>query len=147
MFPMFPVLPMMGTMSPIIMNHDIVNRIKSCFTSHPVATHVPKGGCMVLDDEQWTVYKKNLAQKAKERKNKKIVEKSVKRLVRNQRDTTFEPIDYSGKGIARICADRFSIVTFSCIDDVPGDNVYQNAVVACLRGETSTFDGYFWIPK
>lgn len=142
---MFPVPPMIG--SAFVMNQDIVNRIRASFTSHPVAPHIPTGGCVVMDDEQWAVYKKNLAREAKERKAaKKSVAQPTKRMVRNQRDTTIEPIEYSGRGFVSICTTRFSIRKFVCVDDVPGDRVYRNAVIACLRGETPFFDDYFWIP-
>ncbi|AGE53454.1 hypothetical protein ATCVGM07011_213L [Acanthocystis turfacea Chlorella virus GM0701.1] len=142
---MFPVLPMIS--STFVMNQDIVDRIRASFTSHPVAPPIPAGGCVVMDDEQWAVYKKNLAREAKERKAaKKPVAQPAKRMVRNQRDTSFEPIEYSGKGFVKICTTRFSIQKFVCIDDVPGDRVYRDKIVACLRGETPFFDGYFWIP-
>ena len=131
-----------------LMNQDIVNRIKASFMSHPVSAPVPTGGCVVMDDEQWAVYKKKLAREAKERKAaKNQVAQPAKRTVRNQRDTSFDPIEYSGKGLVSICTSRFSIRKFVCVDDVPGDRVYRDKVVACLRGETPFFDDYFWVPS
>jgi len=130
-----------------LMNQDIVSSILDSFTSHPNAPPAPADGCMIMNDDQWAVYKKQLAREAKERKNKKPAAQPAKRQVRNQRDSTFEPIEYSGKGFVSICTSRFSIRKFVCVDNVPGDRVYHNAVIACLRGETPFFDDYFWIPS
>lgn len=125
----------------IYMNHDLVRSINASFTDHPKYQQIHESGCRVMDDDQWTVYKKMLARIAKERKTTKTVTQT--RKVRDRRDVDYEPIDWNGKKIMKICDSSYFMEIFK---NVPGDSVYSNHVIKCLRGEIDRFDGFFWIP-
>ncbi|APC25631.1 hypothetical protein BST79_gp118 [Only Syngen Nebraska virus 5] len=134
-----------------VYNQNKVNEIRNCMFHHPVSEPVETPKVFVLDDEGWKTYKKMMARIAKERKisKTKTVTNVSKKCIRDHRDETFEPIEYSvNNQIVRICTTTFSITKFKNFDEavVGYQNVAKNEVLKTLRGDLSSFDNYFWIP-
>jgi len=133
-----------------VYNQYIINEIRKTMTDHPVSvTKMNTTGPVVLDDESWKIYKNMLARVAKERANKKPAAIISKKNIRDHRDETFDPIDFSvSQPIVRICMDTFSIVKFKNFDNAVANyqTVAKNDVLKTLKGDLSSFDGYYWIP-
>jgi hypothetical protein len=126
----------------------IIQEIKASMTHHPVyepLTH--ETTCMVLDDEQWHVYKKHLAKVAKDRKTKTSTTSEKKKKVRDRRDMEIEAIEISSDPIVRICDATFCITKFKNIEEVSTDKVYCSHVLQALRGDATGFGGYFWCQR
>lgn len=134
-----------------VYNQHIVNEVRKCMTEYPRYVGPDITGPIVLDDEGWKTYKNMLARIAKERKISKKKPSTIvsKKCIRDHRDETFEPIEYSvNNQIVRICTTTFSITKFKNFDEaVAGyQNVAKNEVLKTLRGDLSSFDGYYYIP-
>ena len=125
----------------------IIAEIKSTMTHHPpVYEPLPQEtSCIVLDDDQWYVYKKHIARVAKERVAKKTpVKNAKKRKVRDCRDMDISAIEIVQGKIFRICDATFCITNFDNIDEATTDKVYRSHICQALRGDIDRFDGYFW---
>ena len=134
----------MLSQQPSYSNRDIVRRIHESCTVHPTYSPPKETGCMVMDDDQWKVYKKTIASIAKERRQPKVDKTAVfKKKIRNQRDENFETIPYDANRILRICTDTFAICRTK-VEDIHEPTTYVNDVIKCLRGDIDTFDCYFW---
>jgi hypothetical protein len=124
----------------------IIAEIKSTMTHHPVYEPLAhETQCMVLDDDQWCIYKKHIARVAKERSVKKTpTNNAKKRKVRDRRDMEIEAIEIVQGKIIRICDTTFCVTKFDNIDEVTTDKVYRSHVCQALRGDICSFDGYLW---
>jgi hypothetical protein len=125
----------------------IIAEIKSTMTHHPVYEPLAhETQCLVLDDDQWNIYKKHLARIAKERSaKKKPINNAKKRKVRDRRDMEIEAIEIVQGKIIRICDTTFCVTKFNTIDEVTTDKTYRSHVCQALRGDIGSFGGYFWI--
>jgi hypothetical protein len=117
----------------------------------PVAEPLKNPKVFVLDDEGWKTYKNMMARIAKERKISKTKPSTnvSKKCIRDHRDETFEPIEFSvSDHIVRICTTTFSIVKFKNFDEaVAGyQNVVVNEISKTLRGDLPSYGGYYYIP-
>ena len=125
----------------------LVHHIKSLLTSHPVVAMMDDDTekCIVMDDDQWFLYKKHMARIAKERSKAKKKPATVvaREKVRNQRDTTMEAIEVAGT-IVRFCETKFCFTKFSSVKSITTDPVERSNIYAALRDGVS-YDGYFWV--
>jgi len=133
-----------------VYNQNKVDEIRKCMTQYPVAEPWDSPKVFVLDDEGWKTYKNMMARIAKGRTIAKKPSTNVsKKCIRDHRDETFDPIEFSvNNQIVRICTTTFSIMKFENFDEaVTGyRNVEKNEVLKTLRGDLSSFGGYYWIP-
>lgn len=134
----------MLSQQPNILNHDIVRNIRETCSNHPKHSTLKETGCTVVDDEGWKIYKKMIAYLAKERRQKANIKTVTQKKVRTKRDENFEPISYDTNRIVRICVDTYNMKRMK-LEDIQESTTYVNNVIKCLRGDISTFDGYFWI--
>ncbi|AGE58977.1 hypothetical protein PBCVOR070422_99R [Paramecium bursaria Chlorella virus OR0704.2.2] len=124
----------------------LVHHIKSLMVSHPVAVmDDDTEKSIIMDDDQWSSYKKHMARIAKERSKAKKKPATVvaREKVRNQRDTNFEAIEVAGT-IVRFCETKFCFTKFSSVKSITNDPVERSCIHAALRDGVS-YDGYFWV--
>lgn len=132
-------------------DENIVRQIQSTIKTHPFEYFMEATPQVVFDDESWSLFKKNMAIQAKQRKknNAPLPSSSAKKLLvrSNNRDTTFSRIEFNPKNIiVRIDKISFEIFKFKNFEEIKKlytkketDDIYQ-----IISGDYESAD-YFWI--